>query len=263
MPIWISPPAKVKKLGVIQKIIASVFDGTGDLSNAIFDNDLLLGTRQKFTPYNYKVLLLSNQLQVMQQSTVVPGTGGVDVPTQPDTALTWHTVVDLYGSLRDGISQVRLDNPYDDTIIVGTVAYHPSDDRFLLFTVDEDTIPTNTLTAIDAIVDPLRKGPNAGLPAAATGQRYLFIESTGSNDDGNAEAWRGTDQPVGTPLVANANDIVEYDGTRWNVVFDSSNLSNVQYVTNTTTGIQYRWAGGQWLKSYEGVYPGGEWSLVL
>jgi len=263
MPIWISPPAKVKKLGVIQKIIASVFDGTGDLSNAIFDNDLLLGTRQKFTPYNYKTLLLGNQLQVMESETVVPGTTGVDVPTQPQTALTWHTVVDLYGSLRDGISQVRLDNPYDDTIIVGTVAYHPSDDRFLLFTVDEDTIPTNTLSAVNAIVDPLRKGPGAGLPAAATGQRYLFIEGTGSIDDGNAEAWRGTDEPVGTPLVAQANDIVEYDGTRWNVVFDSSNLTNVQYVTNATTSIQYRYAAGKWLKSFEGVYPGGEWSLVL
>ncbi|MEK9698842.1 MAG: hypothetical protein VW270_23910, partial [Candidatus Poseidoniales archaeon] len=59
------------------------------------------------------------------------------------------------------------------------------------------------------------------------------------------------------------NDIVEYDGTRWNVVFDSSNISGVQYVTNLTTSIQYRWADGQWLKSYDGVYPGGEWSLVL
>lgn len=263
MPIWITPPAKVKKLGVIEKIIASVFDGSGDLNNALLDDDLLLGTRQKMTPFNYKVLLLGNQLQIMQQQQVVSGTTGVDVPTQPATNLTWHTVVDLYGSLRDGISQVHLDNPYDDSIIVGTVAYHPSDDRFLLFTLDEDTIPTNTLNAVDAIVDPLRKGPGSGLPAAATGQRYLLIEATGSADEGNAEAWRGTDQPVGTPLVAQANDIVEYDGTRWNVVFDSSNLSNVQYVTNSTTGIQYRWAQGQWLKSYDGVYEGGDWSLVL
>ena len=82
-------------------------------------------------------------------------------------------------------------------------------------------------------------------------------------DDGDALAWRGVDEPVGTPLVAQANDIVEYDGTRWNVVFDSSNPSGIQYVTNVTTGIQYRWAEGQWLKSYEGLYPEGEWSLVL
>ena len=260
LPIWISPPAKVTKLGVVQKIIASVFDASGDYSEAIYDNDLLLGTRQKFTPFNYQTLLIGNQLQVLKPSAVVDGLDGVDVPESPPSNELWHAVIDIYGELRNGISQVRLDNLHDDSIIVGTVAYHPSDDRFLLFTVDEDTIPANTLDPVNAIVDPLRKGPGAGLSAAAEGQRYLFVESTGSDDDGNAEAWRGTD---GSPLVANANDIVEYDGTRWNVVFDSSNLSNIQYVTNLTTSIQYRWANSQWLKSYEGLYASGEWSLVL
>lgn len=325
MPIWISSPAKVKKLGVVQKIIASIYDAHGNYNEAIFDNDLLLGTRQKFTPYNYQVLLLGNQLQILQPSAVVENNSGFnvptslppspttslwntvvalyeelgaqlqvlvennvdslwdpydelgtqitsllpqavveslsteDVPSSPTSNLKWHTVIDLYGELRNGISQVRLDNPYDETIIVGTVAFHPSDDRFLLFTVDEDTIPANTLSPITAIVDPLRKGPNAGLPASSLGQRYLFVETTGSDDEGDAAAWRGTD---GSPLFAQTNDIVEYDGTRWNVVFDSSNLSSVQYVTNLTTGIQYRWAGSQWLKSYEGLYPEGEWSFV-
>jgi hypothetical protein len=262
MPIWISPPAKVKKLGVVQKIIASVFDASGDYTDAIYDNDLLMGTRQKFTPFNYQTLLLGNQLQVLEPSAVVLNDQGVEVPTAPPSNLMWHTVIDLYGSMRNGISQVRLDNPYDDSIIVGTVAYHPTDDRFLLFTVDTDTIPQNTLNAVNAIVDPQRKGPGttAGLPAASAGQRYLFINNSTGSATGNAEAWRGTD---GSPLVANANDIVEYDGTRWNVVFDSSNISSVQYVTNLTTSVQYRWAGGEWLKSYEGLYPEGEWSLVL
>ena len=259
MPIWISPPAKVKKLGVVQKIVASIFDSSGDYNDAIYDNDLLLGTRQKFTPYNYQVLLLGNQLQVLQTSAVVLNNSGVEVPDPPSSNLKWHTVIDLYGELRNGISQIRLDNPYDDSIIVGTVAYHPGDDRFLLFTVDEDTIPNNTLDPVNAIVDPLRKGPGAGLAAASAGQRYLFIESTGSDGDGDAQSWRGTD---GSPLFADANDIVEYDGVRWNVTFDSENLSDIQYVTNLTTGVQYRWAAGQWLKSYEGLYPEGEWSFV-
>ena len=54
LPIWISAPAKVKKLGVVEKIIASVFDAQGDANEAITNSDLLLGTRQKFTPYNYQ-----------------------------------------------------------------------------------------------------------------------------------------------------------------------------------------------------------------
>ena len=136
MPIFISPPAKVKKLGVVEKIVASVFDGNGDMTEAIQDSDLLLGTRQKFTPFNYQTLLIGNKLQVLETKAVVTNNSGVQVPTAPPSNLLWHTVVDLYGKLRNGISQVRLDNPYDDTIIVGTVAFDPTDDRFLLFTVE-------------------------------------------------------------------------------------------------------------------------------
>jgi len=56
MPIWISNAAKLKKMGVIEKIIASIFSGTAldDIQN----DDLLLGTRQKITPYGYKLLLI-------------------------------------------------------------------------------------------------------------------------------------------------------------------------------------------------------------
>ena len=50
---------------------------------------------------------------------------------------------------------------------------------------------------------------------------------------------------------------------RWNIAFDSSQETNVQYVSNLTTSVQYRWANNEWLKSYEGLYPEGEWSLVL
>jgi len=254
MPIWINPPAKVKKLGVVQKIISSMYNSDGDLNDAIENNDLLLGTRQKMTPYNYQVLLIGNQLQCLEAEEVDLTGDELSAPSASPSNLMWHTVIDLYGQMRNGITQVRLLNSFTETEIVGTVAYHPSDDRFLLFTVDEDTLPSNTLNPINAVVDPLRKGPGVGLDAASSGQRYLLVESTGSNE-GTASAWGG--------LIANANDIVEYNGSEWNVVFDASGPSSTQYVTNLTTGIQYRWSNNQWLKSYEGLYPGGEWSLVL
>jgi hypothetical protein len=261
LPIWISPPAKVKKLGVVQKIIASMYDAQGDAVDAITNSDLLLGTRQKFTPYNYQVLLIGNQLQVLQPSAVVPGEGTIDPDQSPPSNLMWHAVVNMFGDLQNGISQVRLDNPFDETIIVGTVAYHPSDDRFLLFTVDEDTIPQNTLQPVNAIVDPQRNGPGEGLPAAAQGQRYLLVGDTGAPDfNSGASAWTGVNGEI---LYATANDIIEYDGEKWNISFLHTNVSNVQYVTNLTTSIQYRWADEQWLKSYQGLYPAGSWSLVL
>ena len=62
LPIWISSPAKVKKLGVVERIIANVYDAQGDFQNAITNNDLLLGTRMVITPWDYQTLLLGNQI---------------------------------------------------------------------------------------------------------------------------------------------------------------------------------------------------------
>ena len=77
---------------------------------------------------------------------------------------------------------------------------------------------------------------------------------------GNPALWLGTG---GQPLVASANDIIQWDGSRWRVVFVSEGETATQYVTNITTGTQYEWIGTGWIKSYQGVYPGGAWSLVL
>jgi hypothetical protein len=260
LPIWISAPAKVKKLGVVERIIASVYDANGDASNAVMDNDLLLGTRQVFTPYNYQVLLIGNKLQALRPQQVVDQSNTSLTPADsPPSNLLWSAVIGDFGVIRPGISYITLEQE-DGTEVTGTVAFDPTDDRFLLYSINQDTIPANTLSAVTAVIDPLRSGPGAGLVAPATGQRYLLTEDTGS-DNGYADSWAGTG---GQPLVAQANDIVEYDGQRWIVSFDSENSpSNVQYVTNITTSIQYEWNGTVWIKSYQGLYPGGTWSLVL
>jgi hypothetical protein len=261
LPIWLSSPAKVKKLGVVERIVANVFDAKGDASNAILDNDLLLGTRQVITPYSYQTLLIGNQLQALRQQQVVDEPNTSLAPADsPDSNLLWPSIVGLYGVLRPGISQIRLEQQ-DGSEVIGTVAFDPTDDRFLLFSVDEDTVPGNTLDPVTAVIDPLRSGPGSGLPPDALGQRYLLTEATGTYNQGNAVIWRGND---GQPLVAQANDIIEYDGAKWIVAFEStSSPDNLQYVTNITTGIQYEWTGATWIKSYQGLYPGGTWRLVL
>jgi hypothetical protein len=261
LPIWISSPAMVKKLGVVERIVASIFDAQGDAANAIIDNDLLLGTRQLFTPYNYQVLLIGDRLQALRQEQVVdePNTS-LNPPDSPPSNLLWHAIIDMYGVIRPGISLIKLEQA-DGTEVIGTIAFDPSDDRFLMIDIDVDTVPANTLTPITAVINPLLSGPGTGLPAATTGQRYLFTDATGTFDNGNAVAWEGVG---GQMLVARANDIVEYNGSYWQIAFDStSSPDNIQYVTNITTSIQYEWTGLSWIKSYQGLYPGGRWSLVL
>jgi len=262
VPIWLSSPAKVKKLGVVERIIASIFDANGDASLAVTDNDLLLGTRQLFTPFGYQTLLIGNKLQVLAQNQVVDQPNDSLIPPDsPPSNLLWTNVISMYGVLRSGISLIALEQD-DGSEVYGQVSYDPTDDRFLLFTVDDATVPANTLPAVDAVINPLTSGPGDGLDSSLLGQRYLFTEATGSFDNTyNPTAWLGTN---GQPLVAKANDIVEFDGARWIVAFDStSSPDNIQYVTNITTGLQYEWTGTSWVKSYQGLYPGGKWSLIL
>jgi hypothetical protein len=261
LPIWISSPAKVKKLGVVERIIAQVFDAQGDAANAVINNDLLLGTRQVITPYAYQTLLIGNRLQALQEPQVVqPPNDSLSPPESPPSDLMWEAIVGMYGALRPGISYVRLEQE-DGSEVIGTVSYDPTDNRFLLFDVDEDTVPVNTLQPVNAVINPLLSGPGTGLPPAVLGQRYLLTEDTGSDSSPTTPtAWQG----VGVPLIARANDIIEYNGIRWIIAFDStSSPNNVQYVTNLTTGIQYKWSNNAWTKSYQGLYPGGTWSLVL
>ena len=257
LPVWISMPAKVTKLGVIHKVIASMYDADGNTNSILENDDLILGTRLQVTPHGYQVLLIGNQLQVLKASAVDEANTDLgSLSTQDDSTVLWHAVVEEYGKLRDGISQIRLENSTNDIEIVGTVAYHPTDDRVMLFTVDEDTLPANSLSPVNAVIDPQRSGPGAGLAAAAVGQRYLLTDSIGnSNNTDAADSWGN--------LVANANDIVQYNGSAWIVHFDSSTAESIEYVTNLTTSLQYKWDGVQWLRSYEGMYAGGKWSLVI
>lgn len=265
MPIWISSPAKIKKLGVVERVIASIFDAQGDTVNAISNNDLLLGTRVKVTPWSYQVLLLDGQLQVLQPPQPVNpdriSLAPFDFPIVENPQITWPTVINAYGVLRPGISYITLDNPWDpDSSIVGTIAVNPADDRLLIYNIDPDTAPQNTLPPVDAVINPLTSGPGDGLDSSLTGQRYLLNEGTGSADNSsNPIAWQGTG---GQPLIANANDIIEYNGTRWVIAFNSAS-TDPQYVVNLTTGIQYFWNGTKWVKSIDGLYTGGTWNLVL
>lgn len=264
MPIWISSPAKIKKLGVVERIVAGIFDAQGDAADAITNNDLLLGTRVLVTPWGYKLVVIDNQIQVIPEPTPVPN--GAPNNLNPiglvsDSPLSWPAVIGAYGVLRPGISQIRLDQP-NGTTIIGTIVINPGDDRLVIYSVDADTAPQNTLSPISAVINPLLSGPGDGLPSPTIGTRYLLTEATGSySNTSNPVLWLGEN---GQPLVAEANDIIEYVAPgRWRVTFGAAEETDIQYVTNITTGIQYEWSGAEWIKSYQGVYPGGTWSLVL
>jgi hypothetical protein len=264
MPIWLSPPVKVKKLGVVQKIIMSIYDDDGGIAKGLIDGELT--SRSYITPNNFGLLVTGNQLRLLGSTGTNVKSGGdgfhtgANEPSNFDPfetfgpAVNWKVLLDQYGKVTNGTSQIRLTQPNGNEI-VGTIATSTLDDTILLYTIDGDTIPSNSLTAVKKIINPATFDP--GTPV--NGDRYLVINDVGdSTASFQSQTW-GT-------LVASVGDIIEYNSStsKWNVAFDASNPDSTQhYVTNLNTGIQYRFNGTEWVKSYEGVYTQGNWSIVL
>jgi hypothetical protein len=249
MPIWISAPAKVKRLGVIQKFIANIYDEQGAFSEETVLTNLV--SRVRITPMNYGIFYAGNQLRLLKPQEVVDDESNITKVDPPDT---WRAFIDIYGTLITGQSEIRIELPTGNELI-GSITYHPSDPNILLFTAVEDTMPVNTLEAINAIINPLNVEVDSGLLTPATGTRYLLTDNIGDDSNQYYSAW-GT-------IVAQENDIIEYTGSVWTKVFDSANSNEIEYITNTNTNVQYRWTGSEWVKSVEGVYRGGEWSLII
>ena len=264
MPIWLSPPVKVKKLGVVQKIIMSIYDDDGGIAKGLIDGELT--SRSYITPNNFGLLVSGGQLRLLGTTGVNVKSGGDGFYTgATDTALAdpfetfgpavnWKVLLDQYGKVTNGTSQIRLTQPNGNEII-GTIATTTLDDTILLYTIDSDTIPANTLTAVKKIINPATFDP--GTPS--NGDRYLVINDVGDSTASFQSSTWGS-------LVASVGDIIEYNSTtsKWNVAFDASNPDSTQhYVTNLNTGIQYRFNGTEWVKSYEGIYTQGNWTIVL
>ena len=271
MPIWLSPPVKVSKLGVIQKIIMSIYDDDGGITSGLIDGTLL--TRSYITPNNFGLLVTGNQLRLLGSTgttttSTEPGIGtggsgyytGANEPSNFDPyetfgpAINWKVLLDQYGKVRNDTSQIRLMQPNGNEII-GTIAVNSLEDTILLINIDQDTIPANTLTAVKKIINPATFDP--GTPVNA--DRYLII-----NDVGDSTA--SVQSSTWGALIATVGDVIEYNSSqsKWLKVFDASHPDSTQhYITNSHTGIQYRFNGTEWVKSYEGIYTAGNWSIVL
>jgi hypothetical protein len=88
----------------------------------------------------------------------------------------------------------------------------------------------------------------------------LLSDIGDSNNIDGADGWKNND---GSDFVAGENDIVEWDGASWNIVFDASETTTITYTTNLNTNYQYKWTGEYWIRSYEGEYSGGTWGIQL
>lgn len=266
---WITPPAKVKKLGIVTKIIASAFvTPQGAIANEYGDADAIVESfgseifTTVLTPGNFNLLVLNNT------ATLIANTKQERVALENDPAFnnSWRNILDLHpGTFRAGLSQLRLKKP-DGNEIVAYISLNPTDDSKMMLNIDSDTVPANTIISgrgtVDAIINPETFNPSGRV----TGTRYLILEDININDQYGSpgydgpDAWKNSDN---SDFQAHANDIIEWNGANWVILFDSQTETAITYITNAYTGIQYKWENGEWSKSYDGLYDSGLWRLIL
>jgi len=196
---------------------------------------------------------------------IVPGTLdslGISNTTYPGGTMAWWRLLQLYGDTKyqadygSNASQLRLKTVDDieqtNTDIVGWIDPDPIDQNKLIWTIDPQSIPYTTLSPIDAIVNPLTSGPGINLPLPAIGARYLLTEKPAEQ----SVSW-GT-------IDANENDIVEFNGSNWTVVWTPSSSINInQVVVNNRSNRMYRWSNGYWAPIIHEKYLPGYWRLAL
>jgi hypothetical protein len=251
IPVWINPPAQVTRQNVVRNIINNIYTYS-DLDTLDYDPDAFeffadLNAQSSVivTPNNYALRVYEN---------------GSDVWCSPyangnyDDNISWATVLQNYGTLDSGISRLRLKyhGEIDDlnADVIGTLTTVTGVDNALKFTIDTDTLPTNTITSVDKILNASTAKPGfSGLPTVATGQRYLTLDAATKSS-----VW-GID--------ISKNDIIEYNGTAWVLSFDASAYTQRAYVTNTFTTQQFKFEKGDWTDTFQGIYEGGYWRLEL
>jgi hypothetical protein len=249
LPIYINPPAKVKRQTLIHTILTDI--------KRLKDGANLDWNPDNPTPNQEWVIVTFEDLKLQvriegDQALLLNKTGGItDDNGDP---LSWVNVLKPFGELRLGISNLRLrrgSDPGDPSqdIVAVIDAIDEQQSNLIYITVDSDTLPTTTINAVNAIIDPTRSMPGKALLAASLGQRYLIVEDCPENIQ-----WGITN--------AKANDIIEYNGSSWIVSFNSE-VNSSATVLNIATNLIYEWRSNQWISASEGTYRNGWWRLYL
>ena len=273
IPIYISPPTKVKKMGVITNIITSMFDETrGTIEDGVSRpqnnqyTDFVSGITSENDADRVAKTLSADQManvNYKQYGVYLESSCAQLIHNGMVGAKSWREIFEAHpGVYNADVSRIYFNNLDSNVTVTGTFVLNPFDEGKIEINFDVDTFPTDTVidgkTTVDYIINPLNFDPT---DIKVTGLRLLLLDNIGDAPTGEGSAaWKNADN---SNLVASANDIVSWDGTKWVIVFDASEANNITFVTNLNTGIQYRYKDNEWLLSIDGEYPVGTWRIDL
>lgn len=269
LPIWLNPPAKVQRQRIIEQIITNITSMDSIDIDANLDPDAAAQNwsrgdvmqRSIVTPGNHCIRVEGNTITLL-------GANGSPYDSEGKPYSFFYLFDEYYDRYVPGVSRLRLktnDNLDDvESDIVGVIQIDEEEPNKIHFTVDVTTLPSNTLPAIDGIIDPLVSwpvgptttlAPKNPMPPLIVGQRYMIINDIGSPGN-KTVAWG--------EFHAQANDIIEYLGNNlWAVAFDASETKTQHTLLNKKSGKQITWLNGQWVVTLAGVYQPGMWRVAL
>ena len=262
VPIWINPPAKVKRQNIIQQIITNISTSvtevkTDDVVKDVHWSESDQRSRLIVTPGDHRIYVSREEASDERYFVAtLLNSGGGETSSSGDP-LDWSKLLSLYGRIRPGISQLRLKTTNNienhDSDIVATFDLDSKSNRLIL-NLAMETLPVSTLASITGVVNPKANNPNnTGVFTSPTvGDRWMILSDISATDD---PSWGG--------LQADNQDIIEWDGSAWKVSFDASNTEEIVRVTHRTTAVQYKWTGAEWSNSIEGEYSPGYWRVFL
>lgn len=272
-PIWISPPAKVKRMGIITNIIMNIFnEDTGVI-------DLGLSTPELNQYDNLEsgrvdreggsVTETHNNSQVVAVNYkefgvyIKNSTAKLETSNSTKKHNWWEVLISHSGTYTPSVSKIFLKRVDTDTYLVGTIRFNAMYNNILNIVWDADTFPSDTVIAnrssIDYVIDPTDFNPTS---IKTPGVRLLILENVG--DPEAADGPRAWKQNTGDDFYASANDIIEWTGSEWIIVFAAASSESTKiYTTNLNTKIQYMWTGSDWIESINGYYPPGSWRIDL
>lgn len=297
MPIWINPPAKVKRQNIIQQIITNI--------GVMNDEDTYkegqaggynfsakdMHTRVITTPGNHQARMeavrdpdgnlqfiatllseeghrfvdnwrgLAEKYGIVIDEVDPTSPNYIDKINDPRLLYNWSALLKEYGPFRPGVSQFRLKTTEDmddhESDIVGIFGLHPTNANQLWWQPDGETLPLNTLQTIGGIID-----PNAGhRPKLNPDDTYPLPMA----EEGQRYLLGSDLDPVEewTNLKASVNDIIEFKNGKWVVSFDASAVTTKAVVLNGKSGKQLRWTGEMWVDAISGDYRPGYWRIFL
>lgn len=265
IPMYLNPPAKVKRISRIEQVVAPLVappPGTPinpaghNPSSSGFIDEIVANIEDTTNDHLAQTIVTPNtDFWVMVNGSVITLRSAKNTEHLKNGQVpSWADLLKLYGTFNPTVSQIRLSltGDIEGSFVVGTLQYGSAPNE-LIWTINIDTLPGNTMPPIDAIIDPLETYPGHGLPVAANGQRYML-----TNDVGNSIAW-------GSTFSAEANDIIEYNSglSQWVVVFNSCYVATNQYVLNLHDSSQIFWTGTEWEYSINKYYAPGYWRITL